>query len=139
MLAMGNNAGLADRLALPPSMQNGRQSRGGWEGQSLSIPKQGGTYSNSYGMHGHFGGGFPSQGPPSPYFRPVGGAPGWHPGGWGGYPPASPAGGYQQASSMYSTPTNQHARASDIYSSIGDTRTRIYSSIGDMPVQQKCA
>jgi len=114
MLAMGNSATLADRLLVPPSMQNGGGGRrGGWEGQTLSVPNQGGTYTNSYSSHGHFGGGFPVQAPPSPYFQPMRG-------GWGGYgfPPSSPG----PAPSIYSTPTNQHhhARHMDIYSSVGE-------------------
>eukprot|EP00802_Teleaulax_amphioxeia_P015661 Tamp_15755.p1 GENE.Tamp_15755~~Tamp_15755.p1 ORF type:complete len:294 (+),score=23.37 Tamp_15755:102-983(+) len=133
MLAMGNSATLADRLLVPPSMQNGGGGRrGGWEGQTLSVPNQGGTYTNSYSSsHGHFGGGFPVQAPPSPYFQPMRG-------GWGGYgfPPSSPG----PAPSIYSTPTNQHhhARHMDIYSSVGTLNIMAHPS-GSVGTVQRVA
>jgi len=125
MLAIGNNVALADRLAMPPSVQAGGGSRpprnpSGWESHSISVPKasSGGVYSNpGYSSHGpvphHYGGfgGFHHGfGPPSPY-----GMRGMHGGGmWHGHPyasqPVSPS-----INPLYSTPTG-NSRHNTLYS-----------------------
>ena len=116
MLAIGNNAALADRLAIPSSAQAGDglrppRSAGGWESHSISVPKapSGGTYSNhvynSYApmqqLYGGFGGlHHPSFGPTSPYgLRPVHGM--W-PGQQYTSQPMSPS-----MNPLYATPTGQ--------------------------------